>query len=316
MKAVIINKYGSANELKMAEVLTPEVKPDQVLVRNYFTTVNPMDWKVRSGQFKLFVGRKFPKIFGCECAGIVERVGENVKSFKEADRVMLNTGFKFGTYAEFVSVTESSVFYLPDEVNFEEGSTLTCAGGTAYNALHKIAKIKSGNKVLINGAYGGIGSFAVQLAKLAGAEVTAVCSTENIENVKALHADHVIDYTRQDIYAMENRFDLVFDTVGKLTLGKALGILKDRGIMVTTVGSGKIMLTSLFNFLRSKKVKTVWNAPGVDDMATLSSLVAEKKLKVIIDRSYMLDEVKEAHQYSETGKAKGKILIKINRKLK
>ncbi|MDN3584612.1 NAD(P)-dependent alcohol dehydrogenase [Mucilaginibacter flavus] len=311
MKAIIINKFGSVNELQMAQVPVPEVGPNQVLVKNYYTTVNPMDCKVRAGQFKLFAGRKFPKVFGSESAGVIEQVGKNVAGLKKGDRVTVNTGFKFGTYAEFVSVDKKAVFKLPDAVDFAQGACLPCAGGTAHNGLCLTAKVKPGDEVLINGAYGGIGSFAVQLAKLAGAKVTGICSKENLENVKALHADQVFDYTRQDVYGMGKQFDIVFDTVGKLDIGKIQRLVKKGGILVTTVGSFRIMLAMLFNLFRSKKVKSVWNNPSTEDMNQLMTLIIEHKLKVIIDREYPLEEVAVAHQYSETGRAKGKILVSI-----
>lgn len=311
MKATIINNFGTADELQMAELPMPQTGSDQVLVKNYYTSVNPMDCKVRSGQFKLFAGSKLPKIFGSESAGVIEKAGKNVASFKKGDRVMVGTGFKFGTYAEFVAVNENAVFKLPDEVDFADGATLPCAAGTAHNGLYRTAKIKSGDDVLINGAYGGIGGFAVQLAKLAGTQVTGVCSTENIENVKALKADHVLDYTTQDIYAIDKQFDIVFDTVGKLAIRHALRLVKNGGILVTTVGSFQIMMSMLFNPFRSKKIKSVWNNPTKDDMKMLSTLVADQKLKVIVDREYKLEELPQAHRYSETGKAKGKILVKI-----
>lgn len=311
MKAIIINKYGSTDELKLAEVQTPSVKPNQVLVKNYYTTINPIDYKARKGELKIFMKNKFPKILGFESAGTVEQVGQNVTSFKKGDRVMVMPGFKFGTYAEYVSIPENSVFKLPDNVTFQQGSTLTAAASTAYNGLYLTAKIKQGDEVLINGAYGGIGGNAVQLAKLAGAKVTGVCSTENIENVKALNADTVIDYSKQDVYAIGKQFDIVFDTVGKLDAGKVKRILKNGGVMVTTVSSFKVVLAMLFNVFSSKKIKSVWNKPKAEDMNILANLVAQQKLKVIIDREYSLEELAKAQIYSETGKAKGKILIKI-----
>lgn len=311
MKAIIINKFGSTNELQLAQIPVPQVEPDQVLVKNYYTTVNPMDCKVRAGQFKLFAGSKLPKVFGSESAGVIEQVGKNVTGLKKGDRVTVNTGFKFGTYAEFVSVNKKAVFKLPDQVDFAKGACLPCAGGTAHNGLYRTAKIKPGDEVLINGAYGGIGSFAVQLAKLAGAKVTGICSQENMENVRALNADHIIDYTSQDLYGINKQFDIVFDTVGKLDTGKVQRLIKKGGILVTTVGSFRIMLAMTFTLFRSKKVKSVWNNPSQEDMELLTKLVAKQKLKVIIDREYPLEEIAIAHQYSETGRAKGKILVNI-----
>lgn len=312
MESAIIDRYGSANELQISETPTPTLRPSEVLVRNYYTCINPMDTKVRAGQFKFFVGRKFPKILGVESAGVVEKIGENVTAFKKGDRVMVSQGFKFGGYAAYTVVSENSVFPLPDRVSFQEGATLTMAACTAFNGLYKAGKIKDGDEVLVNGAYGGVGSFAVQLAKLAGAKVTGVCSSENIENVKALNADSIIDYTEQDIYTIDKKYDLVFDAVGKLEAWKAKRLLKKDGRMVTTVAGFKQILFSIFfPIFSSKRFKMVWNNPTREQMALLSGLVKDQKLKVIVDREYALNEVSEAHKYSETGRAKGKILIRI-----
>ncbi|MGN6180874.1 MAG: NAD(P)-dependent alcohol dehydrogenase [Mucilaginibacter sp.] len=311
MKAVIINKFGPADELYLSEIPIPDIKGKEILVKNYYTTVNPMDCKVRAGQFKLFAGSRFPKVLGCESAGVVEKVGEGVTSFKKGDKVMAYTGFKFGTYAEYVAVNEKNVFRLSDKVNFKYGSSLPSAGCTAHNGLFKTARIRKGDNVLINGAYGGIGSIAVQLAKLAGATVTGVCSTENLENVRALHADYVIDYTVKDVYAFKNQFDIVFDTVGKLNVRQSKDILKNGGVFVTTVGSFSIMCAMMLNLFQSKKIKSIWNNPTQEELDFLSDRIYEQKLNVVTDREYQLTNLPEAHTYSETGKAKGKIFIKI-----
>jgi len=311
MKAIIINKYGLADELKMSEVPIPAVKPNEVLVKNYYSSINPIDYKVRAGQMKLLTGSKFPKILGIESAGIIEQVGANVTSFKKGDRVMVMPGLKFGTYAEYVSIPEKAVFRLPDHVTLQQGATLTLAASTAYNGLYLIGKIKERYEVLINGAYGGVGGIAVQLAKLAEAKVTGVCSTENVKNVKALQADTVIDYTKQDVYTLGKQFDIIFDTVGKFDIRKVKTILKKGGVYITTSPSFKVILMMLWNIFSSKKVKIVWNNPKKADVNFLANLVAEHRLKIIIDREYTLEELPEAQTYSETGKAKGKILIKI-----
>jgi NADPH:quinone reductase-like Zn-dependent oxidoreductase len=311
MKAISIQKYGKAGELKMVEIPVPVIKPDEILVKNYYTTINPMDYKARKGELKLFIKNTFPKILGVESSGIVEQVGVSVQNFKKGDRVMTMPSFKFGTDAEFSAISEKEVFALPDAVSFEEAAALPMAGGTAYCGLHQVGKIKQGDSVLINGAYGGIGSFAVQLAKLAGANVTGICSTENIENVKMLGADTVLDYTKQDIYTTGKQFDIVFDTVGKLTVSKVKKLLRTEGTYVTTVPTGMVFSMMLLNVFSSKKIKPVFNSSKLENMNILSQLVAQKKLKVIVDKEYTLEELSQAHEYSESGKAKGKILIKI-----
>lgn len=311
MKVVIIKKYGVANELQTVEMPKPSLKPNEVLVKNYYTSVNPWDYKVRNGSMKIFTGNKFPKILGTESSGVIEQMGSDVKGFKIGDRIIAITGVKIGSYAEYIAIPETFVAKLPDNVSFEEGTTLPVVASTAYNALHLLGKIKPHDEVLINGAYGGVGIAAVQLAKLAGAKVTAVCSTNNIKKVEALGVDTIIDYTKQNVYLLNKQFDIVFDTVSTLDFGKTKAILKKKGIMINTLPSPKGMLTQFFTSFGSKKFKSIMNKPTAENISILANLVANKKLKVIIDREYTLDELPKAHEYSETGKAKGKILIKI-----
>ncbi|MEL6485444.1 MAG: NAD(P)-dependent alcohol dehydrogenase, partial [Bacteroidota bacterium] len=275
-------------------------------------SVNPWDYRVRNGSMKLFTGKKFPKILGVEAAGVVEKVGSKVNTFKKGDRVMVSTGIKNGSYAEYISVPTSSLTILPDDVPFKEGTTLPIVGTTAYNALHQIGSIQKGDKVLINGAYGGVGIIAVQLAKLAGAEVTAVCSTQSVDKVNHLGADHVLDYKQQSVYDIENKFDILFDTVGVLSFNRSKKLIKTGGVMINTLPTPKAMLTQLFSSRSSKKFKVINNKVESNTLAELARLVSQKKLKIIIDKEYGLHELQAAHTYSESSRAKGKIVIKFN----
>jgi NADPH:quinone reductase-like Zn-dependent oxidoreductase len=311
MKAISINKYGSVEELKMVELPIPTLKPNEVLVKNHYTTVNPWDYKVRNGSMKFMTGSKFPKILGSESTGVVEEVGANVKGFKKGDRVAVVAGLKNGSYTEYIAVPDTDAILLPENVSFQQGASLPIVGTTAYNALHQLAKIKAGDHILINAAYGGVGIAAVQLAKLAGAKVTAVCSTDYIENVKALGVDSVVDYTKQNIYALNQNFDLIFDTISVLDFDKAKAILKSNGVMINTLPTPKAMLKKVLTSFSSKKFNIIMNKPTADVIKTLLDLVAQSKLKVIFDKEFALEEMQKAHLYSETGKAKGKILIKI-----
>jgi len=312
MKAVIINQYGSVNELKLADIPKPTAQPDEVLVKVHYSSINPWDYRVRNGSMKMFTGKKFPKILGVEAAGIIEKVGSNVNTFKKGDRVIVSTGIKNGSYTEYVSVHTSGVTRLPDDVSLKEGTTLPIVGTTAYNALYQIGSIKKGDKVLINGAYGGVGIMGVQLAKLAGAEVTAVCSTPSIDQVKQLGADHVVDYKKKSVYDIENQFDILFDTVGVLSFNKSKKLIKKGGVMINTLPTPKAMLTQLFSSGRSKKFKVINNKVQSDTVAKLARLVTQKELKIIIDKEYGLHELQAAHTYSESGRVKGKIVIKVN----
>lgn len=310
MKTVIINQYGSPDELKVVTMSRPELKPDEVLIKNVITTVNPWDCMVRSGSMKLFTGRKFPKILGTESSGIVEQMGSNVARFKKGDRVIAMTGLKTGSYAEYITIHQNSVVALPDNTSFEQGATLTVAASTAYNVLHELAKIKEGDKILINGAYGGVGTFAVQLAKLAGANVTAVCSTRYIDKVKELGADKVLDYTKENLLSGQ-KYDSVFDTVSKLQFKQVKKILAPHGIMINTLPTPKAMVTQLWTSFQSKKFKTINNRPSAATIKILADLVANRQVKVIIDKEYLISQLPEAHKYIETGRAKGKVLIRF-----
>lgn len=312
MKAVIINRYGSVKELQLTDLPLPIIEGNEVLIKNQYTTVNPWDYRVRNGSMEIFTGKKFPKVLGVESAGIIEKIGNKVSKFKVGDRVMVSPGVKNGTYVEYIKVPATSLTLLPDAVSFKDGSSLPIVGTTAYNALFKLGAIKKGDKVLINGAYGGVGIIAVQLAKLAGAEVTAVCSTQSVNQVQQLGTDHIVDYKKQSVYHIENQFDILFDTVGVLSFKKSKKLIKKGGVMINTLPTPKAMLTQLFSSVSSKKFKVINNKIESDTLAKLAQLVSQKKLKIIIDKEYGLDELQAAHTYSESGRAKGKIVIEIN----
>lgn len=280
-------------------------------MKNIYTTVNPWDYKVRSGSMKFMPGSKFPKILGSESAGVVELVGDHVKGFKKGDNVIVLAGLKNGSYTEYIAVPETDLTLLPQKVSFQQGASLPIIGTTAYNALHNLAKIKAGDDTLINAAFGSIGVVAVELAKLAGANVTAVCSTGNLENIKALGADHIVDYTKEDIYQLNTRFDFVLDTVSVLDFDKVKAILKSNGMMISTLPTPKAILKKLATSFSAKKFNIIMNTSTTDVIAILADLVAQSTLKVVFDKEFALNDLPNAHRYSETGKAKGKILVKF-----
>ncbi len=222
--------------------------------------------------------------------------------------VVVCTGRR-NAYAEYLAVPEACVTLLPEGVNFNEGSSVPIAGSTAYDALHLLGAIKPGHCVLINGAYGSVGSFAVQLAKLAGAFVTAVCSTSNLLNVKSIGADEGIDYTNTDLNTLNKKFDIIFHTPSVLLYNKVKHLLTDTGTFITTLPSPATMVLQLTSTKRGKKVMTVFAKPTPEKISLLLSLVNEHKLKVVIDREYPVEQFAEAHRYSETKRAKGKIIV-------
>lgn len=307
MKAVICTKYGPPDVLELREVPKPTPKDNEVLIKIYATTCHIGDVRVRSFDvpfwqkipFRLYLGLLKPKrpILGMELAGEIESVGKNVKRFKKEDQVFACTGFVFGAYAQYKCLAEDSkkiakgmIAHKPSNLNYQEAAAgITTGGIMALMDLRK-SKIQKGQKVLVYGASGSVGTYAVQLAKHFGAEVCGVCSTANLEMVKSLGADSVIDYTREDLSKHENQFDLVYDAVDKLPARKGKKLLADKGKYVKVGTDSKIT---------------------IEDFYFLKDLVEEGKLKIIIDRTYPLEEIVEAHRYVEKGHKKGHVVITV-----
>lgn len=215
MKAVIIRRYGAAEVLQYEDVEQPKIEPTQLLVKVRASSVNPIDWKIRQGMLSLITGSKFPKILGFDVAGEVVAIGSGVTRFKPGDAVYGSTSFPGGGYAEFAAVPENLVVLKPTNLSYEEAAAVPLAALTALQALRDQGNIQTGQTVLINGAAGGVGSFAVQIAKALGTVVTGVSSTKNLDLVKSLLADRVIDYTQQDFTQDTAQYDIIFDAVGK-----------------------------------------------------------------------------------------------------
>lgn len=308
MKVLLIRRYGSPDILELAEMPMPVPAYDQVLIQNKAISINPYDCMARNGDVKMLEGFRFPKILGGECAGEIVQVGSTITQFKVGDRVIAYTGRR-GSYSEFISRPASELVSLPAGVRFDEGASLPIAGTSAYDCLHDLGKIKKGSRILINGAYGAVGSFAVQLAKLAGAHVTAVCSTPSIELVRALGADEVVDYKATNILVQPTRYDIILDTPNAWSFGQARNILNANGIFIATVPSPPRMLMMVFTRFSGKGFRLLFADPNQEKIKLLAQWVSEKKLRVIIDRTYPADQIVEAHRYSESKRAKGKIIV-------
>ena len=311
MKAVKINQYGSADVLQYGDVEKPQIKSDQMLVKVYASSVNPIDWKIRKGMLKPLTGNNFPIVLGFDVSGEVVEVGDRVTKFKPGDlifaRVDQLTG---GTYAEYVAVSQKVAAPKPSNISHEEAAAVPLAAMTALQALRDKGNLKKGQKVLINGASGGVGTFAVQIAKVYEAEVTGVCSTKNIELVKSLGCDRVIDYTQQDFTKEPTKYDIIFDVVGNKSFSDCKVNLNKNGVYVTTQPTpGTFMGNLLSLFSPGKKAKIILLQTNSKDLEDLKDLIEEGKIHSVIDRTYPLSELAAAHAYSEEEHATGKIVI-------
>lgn len=322
MKAIVYRCYGSPDVLEFEDVDKPTPADDEVLVKVHAAAVNPLDWHYMRGSpyiMRLGVGLGAPTrtSMGVDFAGTVEAVGSNVKRFKPGDEVF---GGRSGAFAEYVTVREDRALALkPANMTFEQAASVPIAGITALQALRDKGQLKPGQQVLINGASGGVGTFAVQIAKSYGAEVTGVCSTRNVEMVRSIGADHVIDYTQEDYTKSGQHYDLIIDNVGNHSLLANRRVLNPDGIFVIIGGPKGNWLAPLMNPIKALMLSPFVGQEFVmilakldkDDLAILGDLMQAGKVTPVIDRRYRLSEVPAAIRYSEEGHARGKIVIDL-----
>jgi len=324
MKAVVYTDYGPPDVLQVREIKKPVPNDDQVLVKVHAASVNPYDWHFIRGTpylMRMMIGGlrkpKDPRI-GADYAGEVEAVGKNVTQFKPGDAVF---GDRTGAFAEYLCArADRTIALKPANITFEQAAGVPIAGLTALQGLRDHGKVQPGQKVLINGASGGVGTFAVQIAKAFGAEVTGVCSSRNVDLVKSLGADHVVDYMKEDFTKSNERYDVILDNVGTQPLSGFRRVLKPKGICVLIGGGGpnegkwvgpmaRPLKAKLMSPFIDQKMGMMMADGNKDDLNILADLMQSGKVTPVIDRTYPLSEIREAVRYVETGRARGKVII-------
>ncbi|MEM7133696.1 MAG: NAD(P)-dependent alcohol dehydrogenase [Chloroflexota bacterium] len=323
MKAMVWTKYGAPDVLQLREVEKPTPKDNEIQVKVHAATVSAGDCEVRSLKFplwpglplRIYAGLRKPKrltILGQELAGEIETVGKNVTKFKKGDAIFAVTGFGMGAYAEYKCLPEDGALAIkPTSLSYEEAATIPVGGLEALHFLRK-GNIQSGQKVLINGAGGSIGTMGIQLAKHFGAEVTAVDSTKKLEMLRSIGADHVIDYTQEDFTKNGERYDVIFDVVGKSPFSRSIRSLTHSGCyLIGNPSLSKKFLGSWISKRSSKKVATDAAGHKAEDLIFLKELIEAGKIKLVIDGRYPLEQIPEAHRYVESGRKKGNVVITI-----
>jgi len=323
MKAIVCEKYGSPDVLQIKELRKPVPGDDEVLVKIIATTANAADARIRGAVFpsifkfpvKLAMGFKGPrkKVLGLELSGAVEAIGKNVTQYQVGDEVFASTGAGFGAYAEFICLSEKAVMLRkPANMTFEEAAAVPHCALAALHYLQK-GNLDTGQKVMIYGASGGIGTYAVQIAKVIGAKVTGVCSTANIELVKSLGAEEVIDYKKDELSKAGANYDVIFDTIGKAPITQCVNLLEEGGMYLSAVHLelSRILEGIKLSIKSNKKVIGGVAPYSRENLNFLKGLIEEGNLNTVIDKTYSLEQMREAHAYVDTGHKKGHVVIRI-----
>ena len=308
MKAIVVHEYGGLDALKYEDTPRPEPKENQVLVKVIAAGVNPVDGLIRSGKFAKFFGTTLPLVPGYDIAGIVEKTGAKIEKLKKGDAVYAYIGLEEGGgYAEYAVVTEKEAAPKPKAASFVEAAAVPVVALTAWQALFDTAKLSAGQSVLVHGGSGGVGSFAIQFAKLRGAKVFATASTHNQDFLKQLGADTAIDYTTQKFEDVAKDVDVVLESVGKDTLARSYGVVKKGGILVSLIGPpDKTELDK--HGIRGAALGV---EPNSSELAEIANLIDQKKIKVTVSQTYPLAEAAKAEEQADTGHTRGKIVLKV-----
>ena len=318
MKAAVWTKYGPPEVLQLQDVQRPVPKDDEVLVRVHASSINSWDWELMNGRAHITLGGRLKppyKILGCDVAGTVDEVGKGVTLFRPGDEVFGDISRDgWGGFAEFVCARETSLALKKANLSFEKAAAVPQAGMLALQALQDKGRIRSGHRVLINGAGGGVGTFAVQIAKSLGAEVTGVDRAEKLDKLLSIGADHVVDHTKEDFTKRGQEYDVIVDVVSHHPIFDYKRALAPNGIYVFVGGSGAAFFESmLFGSwaLGSRKVTVLLYKPNAQDLITIGDLIEAGKVEPVIDRSFSLSEVADAFRYYVKGKFKGKVVVKV-----
>ncbi|WP_263704350.1 NADP-dependent oxidoreductase [Bacillus thuringiensis] len=331
MKAMIIDKYGKV-PMRMAEVPTPEINEYEVLAEIHAASINPIDFKIRDGKVKMLLKYEMPLILGNDFSGVITKVGSKVTRFKVGDEIYARPRKnKIGTFAEYIAIHEDDIALKPKNLSFEEAASIPLVGLTSYQALHDIMQLQKGQKILIHAGSGGVGTFAIQLAKIMGATVTTTASEAGANLVKSLGADEIINYKTEKFEDILKDYDAVFDTIGGTTLEKSFNIIKSGGNIVSVSGMpnarfgkefGSGFFKTLLFSLASKKLTALekkhnaqysflFMKPSGDQLRTIANYIEAGKIKPVIDRVFPFEDAQKAMEYSEAGRAKGKIIVKM-----
>lgn len=331
MKAMIIDRYGKV-PMRMAEVPTPEINEYEVLAEIHAASINPIDFKIRDGKVKMLLKYEMPLILGNDFSGVITKVGSKVPRFKVGDEIYARPRKnKIGTFAEYIAIHEDDIALKPKNLSFEEAASIPLVGLTSYQALHDIMQLQKGQKILIHAGSGGVGTFAIQLAKIMGATVTTTASEAGANLVTSLGADEIINYKTEKFEDILKNYDAVFDTIGGATLEKSFNIIKSGGNIVSVSGMpnarfgkefGSGFFKTLLFSLASKKLTALekkhnaqysflFMKPSGDQLRTIANYIEAGKIKPVIDRVFPFEDAQKAMEYSESGRAKGKIIVKI-----
>ena len=313
MKAAVIYEYGGPDVFRYEEIPQPEIQEDEVLVEVHAASVNPVDWKQRKGNHKLFLKARFPIVPGYDISGRIFKCGSDVTNFKDGDQIFCRLTNRFGgAFAEYAKARESSLSLIPENMDHIHAAAIPMAGQTALQALRDKGRIKPGQKILIIGAAGGVGHYALQLARIFGAETTAVCSSMHEKLLVLLKPDHHIDYNKEDYLDRNKLYDIIFDAAGVKTFLSCKKILATEGIYITVLPRPKLLVHKIIAlFTKGKKVRSLLQKSQGSDLEVLKKLVEEEKLISVIDSIHPLDKVSEAHRRAESYNTDGKIIIKV-----